>query len=139
MEPKHLDDLLELELLSFSIPWTRKMFQEEFDNDKAFYFVACDGEKVVGYCGMWTIIDEGQITNIAVHPKMRNRGIAKQLILRLIEEASIQGIKALTLEVRRSNIQAINLYKWAGFYEDGFRKGYYIDNREDALIMWKKL
>ena len=139
MESWHLDTLLELENKCFSLPWTKKMFLEEISNENAFYFVALKNEKVIGYAGMWIVLDEGQITNIAVHPAYRNFGIAKKLIEKLLEASIGRGVTGLTLEVRRSNYPAIALYVGAGFMEEGIRKAYYRDNGEDAIIMWKKL
>jgi ribosomal-protein-alanine N-acetyltransferase len=95
--------------------------------------------KAVGYAGMWQVMDEGHITNIAVHPEFRNYGVGSALMEALLATARSRGIVALTLEVRRSNFAAQALYRKYGFAEGGMRKAYYADNREDALIMWKRL
>jgi ribosomal-protein-alanine N-acetyltransferase len=96
------------------------------------------GETVVGYGGMWFIIDEAHVTNIAVHPDYRQRKIGEMIVQEMIKTAKENGINGMTLEVRVSNTAAINLYKKLGFVDYGIRKGYYADTGEDALIMWKK-
>lgn len=132
-----IDLVLEIEVLSFRIPWTRDAFISEIkDNKLASYVVAKLDGKVVGYAGMWKIIDEGHITNIAVHPDVRRKKIAARMVGMLIEIAKNSDIGKLTLEVRESNSLALNLYKKFGFEVLGVRKKYYADNNEDALIMW---
>ena len=93
--------------------------------------------KVVGYVGMWVILDEGHITNLAVDPAYRRKGIGRALLEHLITEGKKRGVRFLTLEVRSSNLVAQQLYRKLGFYEAGVRPGYYQDNQEDAIIMWK--
>jgi len=134
----HLDDIMVIENLSFAIPWTRQSFIEEITSNKfAIYLSASLNNVVVGYAGMWNVCGEGHITNIAVHPEFRGCGIGSLLLEGLIEEARKAGIERMTLEVRKSNIIAQNLYKKYGFVACGLRKSYYADNKEDALIMWK--
>lgn len=139
MESVHIESILEMENLSFSIPWTGKMFLDELSNDKAFYFIALTNNRVIGYAGLWAVLDEGQITNIAVHPDYRKQGIGKCLMNKLVDICYGKGVIALTLEVRKGNLPAIMLYEGLGFVVEGIRKAYYADNGEDALIMWKKL
>jgi len=93
--------------------------------------------KIVGYGGFWVVVDEGHITNIAVHPEYRSKGIGSKIMEGLIELAKKNGIISMTLEVRESNIVAQHLYAKFGFRPLGRRKGYYQDNNEDAIIMWK--
>lgn len=135
---EHIEDILTVEHLSFSVPWSRQSFIDEIQQNKyARYFVAiCDG-KVVGYAGMWVVCDEGHITNIAVHPDYRKTGIGSKLMEALIKAAEAEGAAELTLEVRKGNFEALVLYQKYGFMTEGVRKGYYSDNNEDALIMWK--
>lgn len=135
---EHIDDILTVENLCFAIPWSRQSFMDEIQQNKhARYLVAvCDG-RIVGYAGIWIVCDEGHITNIAVHPDFRKAGIGSMLLTALIETAQIEGAKDLTLEVRKNNIEARMLYEKFGFVVEGVRKGYYSDNHEDALIMWK--
>ena len=132
---EHLGGICEVENKSFSIPWSRKAFESELENENAVYRVALSGDKVIGYAGLWKVIDEGDITNIAVLPEFRRMGAASSLMEALIDFCKSAGLIKLTLEVRRSNSAAIQLYKKCGFKETGFRKQYYADNREDALIM----
>lgn len=133
-----IDDILVIEELSFKIPWTREAFISELTTNKlAIYIVAKIQDRVIGYAGMWKVIDEGHITNIAVHPDLRGRKIATQMVQYFIEYAKENHIEKLTLEVRKSNIGAQRLYQKFGFEGTGFRKRYYADNQEDALIMWK--
>lgn len=134
-----IDRLVPIELASFSVPWSRNMLEDELYNDKAYYLVAEYQGQVAGYAGMWQIFDEGHITNIAVDPAFRRRGIGSLLLDDLIAHARAQGIQALTLEVRVSNAPAISLYESKGFIAEGRRKRYYSDNNEDALIMWLRL
>ncbi len=94
---------------------------------------------VCGYIGMWLIVDEGHITNLAVHPAYRRRGIGRLLLKSLIQAGKRYGLRRLTLEVRRSNLAAQKLYMEFGFTTVGVRSRYYLDNHEDALIMWKEL
>jgi ribosomal-protein-alanine N-acetyltransferase len=135
---EHINDIMTVENLSFSIPWSRDAFIEEITRNKfAIYISAKLDDKVVGYGGMWKVIDEGHITNIAVHPEFRGNKIGSALLEELLTIAKNEGINKLTLEVRKSNLVAQKLYSKFGFLVEGMRKGYYSDNNEDALIMWK--
>jgi ribosomal-protein-alanine N-acetyltransferase len=134
-----LDEIAEIEKLSFPIPWSRDMLEDELFNPRAWYRVAAFEGRIAGYAGMWKILDEGHITNIAVHPDFRRRGLGAALLRDLIEHAESCGINALTLEVRVGNKPAICLYESLGFTVEGRRKRYYQDNHEDALIMWLRI
>lgn len=138
MTEELIDDIMIVENLSFSVPWSRNAFLEEIKNNKfAVYIAAKVGERAVGYAGMWKVLDEAHITNIAVHPEFRNAGIGSLLMETLIDMAKKEGITSMTLEVRKGNINAQRLYFKYGFTVEGIRKGYYSDNGEDALILWK--
>lgn len=137
MSMEDVDDIMEIELLSFNIPWSRDSFMTELTNKFAKYIIAKIGNRVVGYAGMWKILDEGHITNIAVHPEYRQRKIGTGLVEVLLSLAQENEISKLTLEVRQSNTSAQSLYKKFGFEAFGVRKKYYADNYEDAMIMWK--
>ena len=140
MKLSDIDSVIDIEKNSFPIPWTRGAFMSELKNNMlAKYCVAEVDGRVVGYGGMWLIMDEAHITNIAVHPKYRGRGIGHRLLSALIEEVSRANIYGMTLEVRRSNIRAQKLYRKFGFVPCGVRPEYYLDNREDAIIMWKTM
>ncbi len=140
MEIRDLDTIMEIEKGSFSTPWTRNSFEKEIlENVLAKYIVAeVDGE-VVGYGGIWLILDEGHITNIAVSKDHRGKGIGKFLMMGLIDYCKKRGIHNMTLEVRKSNDIAQNLYRKMGFLDCGIRPDYYTDNHEDAVIMWKTI
>jgi len=135
-----IDQVLEVERLSFPSPWSKNTFEMELrDNLFAHYFVAIQGEAIVGYAGMWIVLEEAHVTNIAVHPDFRGLNFGKKLACELIVQAFKLGSDRITLEVRVSNLVARKLYKGLGFYEAGIRKGYYSDNNEDAVVMWKNL
>ena len=91
----------------------------------------------MGYVGMWIVFDEGHITNLATHPQYRRQGVARSLMDQLILDSKERGVRYLTLEVRRTNSEAQELYQKLGFVHMGVRRKYYLDNNEDALIMWK--
>lgn len=139
LRPDDVDDVLIVERLSFTIPWSKNAFIEEVTNNKfARYIIAKVNGKTVGYAGLWKVFDEGHITNVAVHPEYRRNGVGFMLVKSLIALAIEEEITRITLEVRRSNISAQNLYIKFGFKVEGFRKEYYADNKEDAIIMWKE-
>jgi len=139
MELSDIEDILVVEKLSFSIPWSRDSFEKEIvDNNLAIYLVAKVNEKAVGYIGMWKVLNEGHITNVAVHPEFRHQGIGDQLVSELLSLCEKENIDLVTLEVRKSNQNAIKLYEKHGFVAEGIRKAYYQDNKEDAIIMWKR-
>ncbi len=139
MTKEHIEQVYNIEERCFSIPWSKKSFEDELTKNKmAIYLVALEDEKVIGYAGMWHVINEGHITNVAVSPEYRRQGIGENLINRLIEIAKEKDMIGITLEVRTSNEAAKNLYKKQGFLLDGIRKEYY-ENKEDAFIMWKHL
>ncbi|MDN5344785.1 MAG: [ribosomal protein S18]-alanine N-acetyltransferase [Clostridia bacterium] len=138
MSGENLDGVLAIERVSFPTPWTRHSFLNEiYNNNFAYYYVALAGRQVVGYTGMWIILDEAHITNVAVHPDYRGRRVGEILLNVLVQEAMYLGADRMTLEVRVSNLPAQRLYERLGFYRAGVRRGYYNDNREDAIIMWK--
>lgn len=132
-------ELSELDKRCFDIPWSQKSFEDEAGNNLATYFIAKDNGKIIGYAGFWSVSGEGDITNIAVLPEYRKRGIASALLESVIKKSRSLDLSLLTLEVRKSNFAAQNLYSKFGFEIIGERKRYYSDNHEDALIMTKKL
>ena len=130
--------LTDIDEICFSAPWSEKSFFEEITTNKvAKYIVAEINGKIVGYAGIWVILDEGHITNVAVHPEHRRKGIAKAVISEIMARAEEAGANLFTLEVRASNEAAILLYEKFDFKKVGIRKGYYENNGEDAIIMWK--
>ena len=140
MTADHLGELERLEKICFSRPWSRKMLAEELDNECAAFLVAEDPvtKEVVGYAGLLVMADEGYITNVAVFPEYRRRGVAGQIIQVFDNFARGNHLAFLTLEVRPSNAAAIALYKGFGFEEVGRRRNYYDLPKEDALILTKE-
>lgn len=138
-----IPQVVDIEKKSFPTPWSSFAFTcELLDNDFAWYLVLTtreDQAHILGYGGMWIIIDEAHITNIALEPSSRGRGWGRFLMEEMIKLAKEKGAQRMTLEVRVSNKQAQKLYKKLGFAEAGIRPGYYIDNCKDALIMWLEL
>ena len=138
-EEKDIKPMAEMDILCFSVPWSEDSFTSEIKvNRIAFYIVAEVDNRLAGYAGLWRIVDEGHITNVAVHPDFRRKGIGEALVSVLLEHTVKQGIVSHTLEVRVSNFSAIALYTKLGFEPAGLRKNYYDDNGEDAIIMWRK-
>ncbi len=136
--PGDAEGIYEIEKLCFPDPWSMDALTFELEgNPRAFYVVAELDGRVVGYAGLWIIGDEGHITNVAVKPGFRNRKIGEGIIGVMIDFTSGEGIAHHTLEVRKSNVPAINLYEKFGFRTEGVRKKYYQNNGEDALIMWR--
>jgi [ribosomal protein S18]-alanine N-acetyltransferase len=135
-----LDAVMEIEHSSFSIPWSREAFYNEIEqNHLSTYLVVEDGERVAGYCGVWLVVDEAHITNVAVLPDYRGQGLGEALMERIMKIAKEVGARVMTLEVRVSNKAAQGLYRKMGFQDGGIRKRYYSDNQEDALVMWVNL
>ncbi len=125
----------EIECLSFPDPWSLADIEKEAcGQTPAFYLVCLEEERVIGFAGFWKIMDEGHITNVAVHPDFRKKGVGDLLVAALLKEGKKRGIRAFTLEVRVSNQGAIHLYEKHGFFQAGRRKQYY--KTEDGLIMW---
>lgn len=137
-EEKDVNDIAEMEIICFTTPWSRDSILREIrSNEMAHYIVAEIDGRVIGYVGVWQIIDEGHITNVAVRPEFRGNHIASTLIGVMLELGNRIGMVRFTLEVRSSNEPAKALYRNFGFKEAGVRKGYYEDNGEDAVIMWR--
>jgi len=137
MTEKDILSVVDIEKESFGTPWTEEIFEHEMNgNDYAHYLVAVDGERVIGHCGMWIVLDECQITNVAVRPELRGKGIGEGLMRKAITFSYEMGVSLMTLEVRVSNEPAQNLYRKLGFQDGGIRKKYYSDDHEDALVMW---
>ena len=139
MTADHLDEVAELERVCFSMPWSRNMLAEELDNALSAMLVALDDAgHVAGYAGLQVILDEGYITNVAVRPDCRRRGVAGQILKVFLDFAQAQKLSFLTLEVRASNQAAILLYGSRGFRGVGRRTNYYEHPKEDAIIMTKE-
>jgi len=132
-----IDGVQEVERASFPVPWPANAFRHELTQNKnARYLVARDNGRIVGYAGLWLMVDEAHITTFAVHPENRRRRIGERLLVRVFELAAALNAEWLTLEVRASNLPAQRLYEKDGFRRAGVRRRYYSDNNEYALIMW---
>lgn len=140
MHTKDIEDILVVEKACFRSGWTPQAFYNELKNNQfACYILIEYEEQVVGYGGMWIIINEAHITNIAVHPAYQRKGLGLRLMGEMMNSARTMGADKMTLEVRESNNVAKHLYAKLGFEVTGVRPGYYSDNLEDALIMWVNL
>ena len=131
-----LDAVVAIEQATFPTPWSKDSFRQEIErNVAARYLVAEKDDRVIGYGGAWVILDESHITNIAIAEEERGKGYGRVLTQALMQYIANLGAEYATLEVRKSNIRAQNLYKSLGFIQLGVRKRYYEDNQEDALLM----
>lgn len=139
LRAQYIDGVYEAEQESFSVPWTRAQFVEELDNPLARYWIALVDGKVAGYGGLWQVCGDGQITNIAVRPAYRRKGLGRQIVGQMCIFGEQYGLFQLSLEVRESNVPALALYTSCGFVQVGRRPGYYADNREAAILMTKML
>ena len=139
MTKDDVDAVYKVEEDCFVDPWSKDSIRKELKNDLARYLVAEVDNKIVGYIGIWFVVDEGHITNVAVHSNYRGKKIGDKLVSEMVELCKENDLVAMTLEVRTSNTVAQNLYRKYGFRMAGIRKEYYSDNKEDAIIMWNQL
>ena len=149
MREEDIPQVVEIEKIAFSRPWTKSIFKAALLLPYAADYVAVEDtpgeksgadphEKVVGMCGVKKIFEEGDISNVAVHPAYRGRGISRKMLDVLMREARADGVQAFTLEVRAGNVIAVNLYESLGFRTEGVRPRFYDDPVEDGLIMWQR-
>jgi ribosomal-protein-alanine N-acetyltransferase len=137
MRRRHLRSVLKIEQQVYPRPWSMGLFMSEIGyRDSRLYVVARVGTRVVGYGGLMLVLDDGHITTLAVDPAQHRQQIGTRLLHRLTSGAIDRGAKNLTLEVRASNDAAQGLYRAFGFAPAGIRKGYYVENKEDAIVMW---
>ena len=139
LQMRDLNAIEEIERRAYPTPWSRSMFASELAKPSSICLGAFDAEsgRLVGYLIISRYVDAWHVMNVAVEPAERRRGIATTLLERLFELTGGRSRRGYTLEVRVSNTGAIRLYERLGFRPRGVRRGYYTDNREDALIMWK--
>ena len=139
LELRDLNAIEKIERASYRTPWSRSMFAGELAKPSSFSLGAFDPDsgELLGYLIISRYVDAWHVMNLAVAPKHRRKRIAAGLLERLFEVTAGEGRRGYTLEVRVSNDVAIKLYEQAGFKPRGVRRGYYTDNREDALIMWR--
>ena len=136
MQPGDLDAVQRIERASFTTPWPAYAYRQEIETNRlAHYIVARAGVEVVGFAGMWMMVDQAHVTTFAVHPRWRRKGVGSQMVVALLAMARTLGARQATLEVRLSNLAARHLYERFGFRPVGIRPRYYSDNGEDALIM----
>ena len=135
-----IDEVLAIEQASFTSPWTREMYLAEFDNHGVSYFYLARNpdRDIVGFCSFWRILDELHINNLAVAPAHRRSRAATELLTRVLEDGAKLGARRATLEVRRSNGPAQQLYERFGFSVAGVRRDYYSNPVEDALVLWRE-
>lgn len=142
MRPADLDDIMEIERLSFRAPWSRQVFVEELERDWAHVDVLrarAAGSPVIAFVNYWLVRDEVHVLNVATHPGARRQGHAARLIEHVIGFANRHKCRYLTLEVRRSNQPALRLYRKYGFRPVGIRPNYYVEDNEDAIVMLLEL
>ncbi len=138
MEQKDTAAVALLEAQVFSQPWSADGLEASRKRPEYLFLVACDEEQIIGYIGMYQVMEEGDITNVAVRPDCQGQGVGSLLVEALFHAAARRGIREITLEVRAGNVHAIRLYEKHGFCREGRRKNYYEKPREDALIMWNR-
>ncbi len=136
MQNGDVERVAELDKQVFPTPWTVSAYYTEVHNPSAYYIVARCDDTIVGFAGMWVIMDEAHITTIGVDPDYQGRKIGERMLVHLLDEAIHRGARRATLEVRRHNLVAQNLYVKYGFQIVAVRKGYYSNNNEDAFVMW---
>ena len=136
MTTEDADAVAEIEEKSFAMPWKRDDFWREAQNELATYIVCELDGKLVAYAGAWVSFNQAEVMSVAVIPELRGQGVGTILFGELIQAVKARGATAITLEVRPSNTAAIKLYQSFGLRSVGRRRGYYLDNGEDALIMW---
>jgi [ribosomal protein S18]-alanine N-acetyltransferase len=137
LQLRDLSAIEEIERASYPTPWSRSMFAGELAKSSSICLGAFDGGRLVGYLIVSRYVDAWHVMNIAVATDYRRRGVASDLLGALFDRTREDGRRGYTLEVRVSNAGAITLYERLGFERRGVRRGYYTDNREDALIMWR--
>ena len=137
LQLQHLNEIEEIERRSYPTPWSRSMFASELAKPSSICLGAFEGDRLSGYLIISRYVDAWHVMNIAVDPTDRRRGIASMLFERLFDLTADDEQRGYTLEVRVSNVGAIELYSRLGFEARGIRRGYYTDNHEDALIMWR--
>ncbi len=137
LEERHIKQIARLEKICFSSPWSENAIADSHKAGTRF-FVAESGDEVLGYAGLSAVIDEGYITNVAVFPHHRKKGVAHAVLNAMFCFARQNSLNFISLEVRPSNNEAVSLYKNMGFTQEGLRKGFYQNPKEDALILTKR-
>ena len=138
MNASHVSQIAQLEKRCFSDPWSEKSIASELENPLSVWLVAVDGGQLIGYVGSQTVLGETDMMNLAVAPEARRQGTGRALVLALVDALTEKGSHSLMLEVRVSNTPAQKLYESLGFSQVGRRPKYYVNPREDALILRKE-
>lgn len=136
LQEAHIPAILEIEKRTNTAPWSERSFRNELNHAHGIFLTAFLAGEIVGYGGVWLVVDEAHVTTVAVAEEQRRQGIGQKLMVELLERAKARGMTCSTLEVRAGNHPAILLYEKLGFVRSALRKGYYPDNREDAVVMW---
>lgn len=131
-----IGEVIKIENDTFSRPWKIHDFLSSIESESNIYLIVEEDGRVVAYCGLWGLVGEGHINNVAVDKEYQNKGIAFKMLRELIERGRKKGIRAFTLEVRKSNDKAIHIYEKLGFVKIGMRKRFYENPIEDAVVMW---
>ena len=135
MQLDDLEQVMTIEEANFSVPWTETGFFTFLLREDTLFLVAEEGEKILGYCGVVTVQDEGDITNVAVEKNSQNQGIGKKLLEEMFQRTQKAGVCRLFLEVRAGNAAALHLYEKMGFVQTGIRKNFYEQPVEDGVVM----
>ncbi|MFR2719095.1 MAG: ribosomal protein S18-alanine N-acetyltransferase [Ruminococcus sp.] len=138
MQLDDLEQVMTIEEANFSVPWTETGFFTFLLREDTLFLVAEEGEKILGYCGVVTVQDEGDITNVAVDKNSQNQGIGKKLLEEMFQRTQKAGVCRLFLEVRAGNAAALHLYEKMGFVQMGIRKNYYEQPVEDGVVMMRE-
>ncbi len=133
-----LDKVMEIEEDLFAVPWTKEGYFTFLTRKDAMFLVVEEKGEILGYCGLLMVLDEGDVTNVAVRRDRQREGIGNFLMESMLRLAYEQGIRTVHLEVRVGNSVAVRLYERLGFVKDGIRKGYYTDPVEDAVLMTRR-
>jgi len=139
MLPEHLDEIMSIEGTSYATPWSRDMFLEEMSNRIARQLVFNLDDLIIGYICFWQVLEESHVLNLGVHPEFRRHGYGTLIMNSLEKLCKSDHIERIILDVGRRNVSARNLYRKCGFKVIGFRKNYYTDIGDDALVMEKRL
>lgn len=138
MGEEDLDAVTELEALSFSVPWSKNMLEQSLSNKWNRCLILEENGEMAGYVNFQILSGEGEIERVAVHPRFRGQGLGRKLMEAMEEYARSQGVADISLEVRKGNEKAINLYESCGFVKEAIRKDYYRQPVEDAIVMWHR-
>lgn len=133
-----LEQVMDIENDLFAVPWTKEGYFTFLTREDAMFLVVEEKGRILGYCGLLMVLDEGDVTNVAVRRDRQREGIGRFLMNSLLRLAAERGVTTVHLEVRESNKTALRLYERMGFVQDGIRRNYYTEPVEDAVLMTRK-